>query len=147
MATHQIFPGLNSLRPPMKQWPKKGTPAMRTADASTKWRNSKPPATPKTPPGLEVKGHGTGVAGEGTRGLDVQWLNRHQPSPTALWTRSVMWIANCKRGMLKVALSSITCCTPLLYGMPCLKGCSVLSTFQKRITQLHSLTVPRCSSS
>ena len=45
---------------PTKHAPKRGTP-----------RDSKPQATPKTPPGLEGKDHGTGVAGEGTRDLDM----------------------------------------------------------------------------
>ena len=64
---HWNFPGPNSLWPVMKPGPKGGTPAIRTADGSTKKSNSRPQATPKTPPGPEGKGNGTDAAGEGTR--------------------------------------------------------------------------------
>ena len=61
----------------MKQGPPTGMPAMRTADASTKIEDNKPPATPNTPPRLEGIVNRTGVAVEGTRDLDMQGLNRH----------------------------------------------------------------------
>ena len=39
--------------------------------------DSKPPAPPNAPPGLEGKGNGTGVASYGARDLHMHWLNRH----------------------------------------------------------------------
>ena len=58
----------------MKQWPEKGTAAVRTADASTKNSNGKPQAASKTSLGIERKGNGMGEADVGHRDLDMDLI-------------------------------------------------------------------------
>ena len=63
--SNRSFPGPNSLRPPtpMKKRPEKGTPAVRTADASTKRSRRNPQVPPRSPRGTEGGANGKGAAG------------------------------------------------------------------------------------